>query len=179
MGEIIKYNKNASQPFGIFDLSPYYPDEAVSVKRGFKLLSPKTLLIRDELVLKPGAKEVSCRFITNAAVKISRNTAILSQNGKTFYLRCLLSDGFKLKVITAKPYSKEEKPIKGVNIVEITISNSDKLLSIPVLLSNKIDICFTTDYTNLHRLSAKYIFNLCSSENRRSAKLNLWWNFLI
>jgi len=139
MGEIIKYNKNASQPFGIFDLSTYYPDEAVSVKRGFKLLSPKTVLVRDEIVLKPGAKEVSWRFITNAEVKINGNTAILSQNGKIFYIRCLLSDGFKLKVIQAKPYSKEEKPIIGVNIVEITLSASEKLISIPVLLSNKID----------------------------------------
>ncbi len=136
-GELIKYNKNGSQPFGIFDLSPYYPNAAVSVMRGLKLLSAKTILLRDEIVLRPGVKEVSWRFITNAEVKINGNTAILSQNGKMFYIRCLLSDGFKLKVIPAKPNSKEEKPVRNVNIVEITLNASDKLLSIPVLLSNK------------------------------------------
>lgn len=155
MGEIIKYNKNASQPFGIFDLSTYYQDEAVSVKRGFKLLSPKTVLVRDEIVLKPGAKEVSWRFITNAEVKINGNTAILSQNGKIFYIRCLLSDGFKLKVIPAKPYSKEEKPIIGVNIVEITLSASEKLISIPVLLSNKIDEFEKNSQVNLQLMDWK------------------------
>ena len=149
MGEIIKYNKNASQPFGIFDLSPYYPDEAVSVMRGFKLLSPKTVLVRDDIILKPGAKEVSWRFITKAEVKINGNTAILSQNGKMFYIRCLLSDGFQMKAFPAVPWSKEEKPIKGISIVEITLKASGKLLSIPVLLSNKIDESEKNSQVNL------------------------------
>jgi len=81
-GEIIKVNKNGLYPFGIFDLSSYYPDQAVSVMRGFKLLSPKTLLVKDEIALKPGSKEVSWRFVTRAEVQINGNTAILSQNGK-------------------------------------------------------------------------------------------------
>ena len=123
--------------FGIFDLSTYYPDQAVSVMRGFKLLAPKAVLLRDELVLKSGTKEVSWRFITRAKVQINGNTAILSQNGKKFYLRCLLPGGFELKVFPAAPYSQQEKPIIGVNIVEITMNVSDKPLSIPVLLSNK------------------------------------------
>jgi hypothetical protein len=139
MGEIAKYNKTASQPFGIFDLSSYYAQEADSVHRGFILLSPKAVLIRDEIALKPGSKEVSWRFVTNAEVKINGNTAILSQNGKMFYIRCLLSGGFQLKTFQAKPYSKEEKPIKNVNIVEITLKATGKLVTIPVLLSNKID----------------------------------------
>lgn len=149
IGEIIKSNKNTPQPFGIFDLSPYYADEAVSVTRGFKLLSPKTVLLKDEIVLKPGGKEVSWRFITNAEVKINENTATLSQNGKIFYIRCLLTNGFQLKVFPAKPYSKEEKPINNVNIVEITRSASGKLLEIPVLLSNKMDEYVSVSDLNL------------------------------
>lgn len=101
--------------------------------------APKAVLIRDEIALKPGSKEVSWRFVTNAEVKINGNTAILSQNGKMFYIRCLLSGGFQLKTFQAKPYTKEEKPINSVNIVEITLNASGKLLSIPVLLSNKMD----------------------------------------
>lgn len=149
MGEIVKSNKDVNQPFGIFDLSSYYPDKATSVIRGFKLLAPKTVLVKDEIVLKPGAKEVSWRFITNAEVKVNRNTATLSQNGKLFYIKCLLPDVFQLKVFPAKPYSKEEKPIKGVNIVEITLNASGKLLSIPVLLSNKMDESERTSEINL------------------------------
>jgi hypothetical protein len=41
-----------------------------------------------------------------------------------------------LKVVPAKPWSKEEKPIEGVNIVEITIDTTGPLVSIPVLLEN-------------------------------------------
>ena len=155
MGEIIRYNKNAAQPFGIFDLSPYYPAEAVSVMRGFKLISPKKVLIRDEVVLKPGVKEVSWRFITNAEVRIKGNTAILSQNGKFFYIKCLLPGRFQMKVFAARPNSKEEKPIKGVNILEITLSRSDKLLSIPVLLSNQVDEPENNNETNLQLMDWK------------------------
>jgi hypothetical protein len=138
MGEIVKTNKMADQPFGIFDLSPYYPDEAVSVMRGFKLIAPKTILIRDEVILRPQSKEVTWRFVTNAKVNIEGNTAVLSQNGKMFFLKCLLSNGFQMKVSQAKTYSKEEKPIKNVNIVEITVNADGKALSIPVLMTNKI-----------------------------------------
>ncbi len=155
VGEISKYNENSSQPFGLLDLSPYYTDEAVSVYRGFKLLSPKSVLVRDELVLKPGASQVSWRFITNAAVKIKGNTAILSQNGKTFYIRCLLSGGFHLRVVKAKAYSKDEKPIDNVSIVEITLAATGKLLSIPVLMSNKMEESGITQEASLQLLDWK------------------------
>ena len=55
--------------------------------------APKAVIIRYEIALKPGSKEVSWRFVTNAEVKINGNTATLSQNGKMFYIRCLLSGG--------------------------------------------------------------------------------------
>ncbi len=138
-GDIINFNKTISKPFGIFDLEPYYPDQAISVRRGFRLLSPKTILIRDELVLKPDTRTVSWRFITRAEVQIHDNTATLSQNGKKFYIKCLLPKGFDMKVFPAKPYTDKEKTIKGINIIEITLKVSDKMLSIPVLLSNKSD----------------------------------------
>jgi hypothetical protein len=138
-GEIIKVSKEALQPFGIMDLSPYYKEQAASTMRGFKLLSPKTLLVRDEIVLKPDAKEISWRFITRAEVQIKGNTAILSQNGKKIYLRCMLQDGFQLNAFPAVPYSDKERAIKDINIVEITLNKSEKLFSIPVIMSNNLD----------------------------------------
>jgi len=44
-----------------------------------------------------------------------------------------------LQVVAAKPWSKEEKSIEGVNMVEITIDATGPLVSIPVLLGNSMD----------------------------------------
>jgi oligo-alginate lyase len=151
-GELIVVNKDSSRPYGIFDLSPCYMGQATSVKRGFRLLSSGSILLRDEIVLNPNSQKISWRFITGANVTLKGNTAILSQNGKLFYIKCLLPNGFQLQVIPAKPYSKDEKPITGVNIVEITILATDELVSIPVLLGNKMD---ESEFNNLVNLQLK------------------------
>jgi oligo-alginate lyase len=137
-GTTLKSNNKSSQPFGIFDLSPYYPDEAVSLKRGFKLLGEKTLLMRDEVELKPHSKEISWRFVTNAEVRIDGNTAMLTQNGKTFYVRCLLPSGYTMLSFPAKPNSDIERPISGVNIVEIKLNPTVRSATIPVVFTNNI-----------------------------------------
>ncbi len=148
MGEISGSDLTSSSPFGIFDLTPYFQGEAVSVMRGFRLISPKTILMRDELQLRKGTEKVSWRFNTNAEVKIDGNVAVLSQNGKKFYIRNLLSNETHMRVFSAEPYTRDEKPIKGVSIIEISLTASDKSISIPVLLSNTIDVPERSE--NLH-----------------------------
>lgn len=138
-GELIRSDKDGAKPYGIFDISSSYPDQATSVLRGFKLLSPDVILIRDEITLKPDSKKVSWRFLTNADVKIDGNTATLSQNNKKFYIQCLLADGFSMRSFPAHTNTPGEKKIKDVTIVEIDIISSGKSTSIPVLISNHIE----------------------------------------
>jgi len=137
-GELIKSNTNAATPFGIFDISSSYPDEATSVLRGFKLLSPDAIMVRDEVTLKPTSKKVAWRFLTNADVKIDRNTATLTQNNKKFYIQCLLNDGYTIKAFPAKPNMAGEKPIKDVTIIEITVQPKDNMVTMPVVMGREI-----------------------------------------
>lgn len=137
-GEIVKADPASYSPFGILDLTPYYQDQVISAMRGFRLLEPNVFLIRDEIRFKSKTGRISWRFVTNADVSIDGNMAILSQNGKKFYIRT--SDGNHISVFPAKPYTTEEKPIKGVNIIEISQAPTGNSALIPVILSNKKEL---------------------------------------
>ncbi|MDZ7608250.1 MAG: DUF4962 domain-containing protein [Cyclobacteriaceae bacterium] len=67
---IVKSNRNAPQPFGIYDLSPAYP-EATKVLRGFKLLSDDCIMVRDEITFSDSPKKVRWAIITDATVSVS------------------------------------------------------------------------------------------------------------
>lgn len=134
-GELVRFQTETPQPFGIFDMSAAYQDQAVSAKRGFMLLSPESILIRDEIELKPGAGEVSWRFVTEAEVSVAGNQVTLSQNGKQFFIQYLLQNGYRIQVLDAKPYTEREKPIHHVRIVDITVPVSGKTVAIPVVLT--------------------------------------------
>lgn len=133
-GKLIKADKKSSQPFGIFDISAPYKDQAISVLRGFKLLSDDVILIRDEITPKQKSKNISWKFYTNAEVKIDGNLAILSQKGKEFYIQCISKTAFKMIVQEAKNHIAEEKPLNNIRYIEIIVSASEKQLSIPVLM---------------------------------------------
>ena len=133
-GELVRYNKSQAKPFGIFDLSPAYPEQVSIALRGFKLLSSDAVLIRDEVTLAPDAKKISWRFLTKADVKINGNIVTLTQNKKTFYLKCLVDEGFTLNVFPARATNPGEIPIEGVSIIEISLKPSVRNVTIPVVL---------------------------------------------
>ena len=137
-GELIRSNTISTTPFGIFDMSAGYSDEAGSVLRGFKLLSSDAILVRDEIRLKPGSKKVAWRFITDAEVNISGNTATLTKNNKKFFIQCLLGSGFTMKSFPAQTNTEGEKPISGVTIIEITVKSKERLVYIPVVMGRQI-----------------------------------------
>jgi oligo-alginate lyase len=138
-GELIKSNKSAAKLFGIFDISTSYPDQVSSAQRGFKLLSPNAILVRDEITLKPESKKVAWRFLTNADVKIKGNTVTLSQNNKKFYIQCLLTNGYTIKSFRATTNGPGQKPINDVTIIEITIHPSQSSIIIPVVLGKDVN----------------------------------------
>ena len=137
-GELICSNKNTSKPFGVFDISSTYPNQVSSALRGFKMITPDAVLVRDEVTLKPGSKKVAWRFLTNAAVKVDGGTATLTQNDKKFYVKCVLSEGFTMKTFPATTNGPGQKPIEGATIIEIAINASKSSVSIPVLLGRDI-----------------------------------------
>ena len=137
-GKLLRVKKTGNSPYGIFDISPAYKGQASSVLRGFKLLSSDIILIKDEIDTKGKTKNISWKFFTNAEVQIKGNTATLSQNGKQFYIQCLLENGFTMNVKEPKTYTPEEKPLENVRYIEISLDNPKKSTTIPVLMSKSL-----------------------------------------
>jgi len=82
---VSKSDINEKQPYGIYDLSPAYP-EASKVLRGFKLLNDQCILVRDEITFSDSPQKVRWAIVTDATVSISGNKADLLKNGKHFYM---------------------------------------------------------------------------------------------
>jgi hypothetical protein len=148
-GELLKSNKTSRMPFGILDMSASYKDQASSVLRGFKLLSPEAVLIKDEIILKDKTGKATWHFLTEAAVSIKGNTATLSQDGKKFYIRCLLPKGYTMQVKKPKTNTPGEKPIIGASIIEIAVSPAAGTVSIPVILGKNIGNIQTGPHADL------------------------------
>lgn len=144
-GELAAANKETAQPFGILDMGAAYKDQASSVRRGFKLLSPKVVLVRDEIKPEREAQKISWKFFTMADVTVNGDTAMLSQHGKSFYIVCLPGSGARMamSVQEVRAHSEKEKPVDGVRLVEITasLSGGGEEVSIPVLMGNDLAQC--------------------------------------
>lgn len=118
-GSLLRSNDKPEQPFGIIEMSSSYKDQASSVLRGFKMLSPDLILNRDEVTLKNGSEEVNWRFITDADVEKKEAYIELSKDGKFFYLYPYPEGKHEIRTFEAKTNSPSENPLSGVTVVEI------------------------------------------------------------
>jgi len=119
-GSLLKWNAGLDHPFGIFEMSSSYTDQATSVLRGFRMLSPEIIMIRDETTLKNGSEEANWRFITDATVEAKGTYITLTKNGKFFYLYPYPEGKHEIRTFEAKTNSPSENPLTGVTVVEIS-----------------------------------------------------------
>ena len=139
-GILVKSDTESAQPFGVFDLSSSYIDQATSVLRGFRELEKDIVLCRDEVSLDKNSKKVNWRFITDANVVHKKTFIELSKNGKTFYLYPFPVNKDEIKTFEAKTNSAREKRLSGITVIEITAQpHLSNHVSISVLMGNDFD----------------------------------------
>jgi hypothetical protein len=75
----------------ILDLSAAYSEDAHSVFRGIKVVPEGGVLVQDEVVWLPGAKDHDLRWqmMTDAQLGIQANKAVLSKNGRMLHARII------------------------------------------------------------------------------------------
>lgn len=99
------------------EMSSVYPSQASNVERTFRLVSDEAIEIADAVTLLDGAHTVSFSAITSADVTISGNKATLAKDGKKITLHFAANTPGRLRTQEAKPYSPEEKPLKGHTLI--------------------------------------------------------------
>ena len=138
--KMTEFNDSAIQPFGIFDMSQVYL-EAATVERGFKLLNDDQVLVRDEITFTGTPQKIRWGMMTDANVELLGDQAVLTKNGKKFYLKASANHDVAFQVEDAQAYHEETKDNTGKRLLHIVLNEngSHKFVEISVVLGNNIN----------------------------------------
>ena len=113
---------DGEQPEATFDLSNTLEGQVKSAKRKFLKDSPLSITIEDEIELSENTKLITWQMITLADVEITKNGAILKQDGKTLQLQNLSHPEIMVSVVSLDPTPLElDRHIEGLKRIEIRI----------------------------------------------------------
>jgi len=138
--DVVEYKGNINQPYGIVDMSTVYL-EATRTRRGFKLLNNDQILIRDEIVFDRNPASVRWGMLTDAKVEVSGDKAILTKNGKKFYLHAFSDEAVQFEVEPASAYHKQAKDNSGNSLLFFVTNDNkeEKLVEISVVMGRNLN----------------------------------------
>ncbi len=140
-GVLSEYETETERPFGVIDMSEMYKDQAKSVKRGFKLLDNRVMLIQDEITPLSDNQSICWTLITKAEIETDGNSAILKSEGKQFIIKAITPSNVKINIEEAKTYSTAENTLSGYTLLKIIVSSNDlKNNPLRILAGNDKDL---------------------------------------
>ncbi|MDR1583598.1 MAG: heparinase II/III-family protein [Prevotellaceae bacterium] len=114
--------REGAAPEAVFDLTAPYEGLLKSAKRTFTKDSPSSLLISDEIETSPETKLITWQLMTVADVELTKDGAILRQDGKTLHLKNLSHPNYSLSIISLDPAPLAlDRQIKGLKRIELRI----------------------------------------------------------
>jgi hypothetical protein len=134
--EFTAFSGQGEEAFAVLDLSSVFAGQASSVKRGYKLLDGRSVLIQDEIAgAKPGAR-VRWAMLTSAEVVVDGAHATLRENGRELRAELLGATKAEFSVIPADPPANGyDAPNPGRRILVATVSaGSDGAVALAVWL---------------------------------------------
>ena len=115
---------DSETPGAVFEMTSLYPC-AQSVTRRFTLTSDSSLLVTDQVEAK-GKHDLCWIGATRADVTVKGPEAILSKNGKSFYLKIITPAGSKFTSEPAKPFTQYEKGLEGITMIHCNVPFKEK-----------------------------------------------------
>jgi hypothetical protein len=114
--------KEGARPEAVFDITGPFAGLLKSAKRTFSKDSPSSLIITDEIETLPETKLITWQLMTVADVELTKDGAILRQNGKTLRLKNLSHAHFTLSVVALDPAPLAlDRQIKRLKRIELRI----------------------------------------------------------
>jgi hypothetical protein len=106
----------------VADLSAVYQPRADKVLRGVAIVEQNKVIVRDEITAGSLNTTVRWNMLTAASVSIQNsNTAILTQNGKSLFLKVLEPATIQLRTWSTAPTNPYEDPNPGTTFVGFEI----------------------------------------------------------
>jgi hypothetical protein len=114
--------KEGAQPEAIFDITAPFGDKLKSAKRTFTKDSPTSLVITDEIETSDMTKIITWQLMTTADVELTKDGAILRQEGKMLRLENISHPELALSIIPLDPAPMElDRQIKGLKRIELRV----------------------------------------------------------
>jgi hypothetical protein len=139
---LVKSYRTGKRPQVTFDLTPSLEGMVTSSIRTFTGDGKRMLLIEDEIIPSDSTRTVTWQLITQAAVTVNQNGAILKQDGQELKLLNLSHPDLDFKVISLDPPPHRlDKQIDQLKRVELVVAPEngfqDKAFAIRVRLEGK------------------------------------------
>jgi hypothetical protein len=133
------FNDTETEPFGIFDLTEVCR-EAEKAERGFRLLTDDRILIRDEINFGGLPKKVRWAMITDAEIELAGDKAILTKNGKRFFIQAFAEQTVKFEIKDASAYHNDAKENTGKKVLFFVLNENlnRSTVNISVVLGNNL-----------------------------------------
>jgi hypothetical protein len=126
---LVDQYSTGKNPSVTFNLTPTFKGQLKSAFRTFTKDSERSLLIEDKIISAPSTKMVTWQLITQADVELTRQGAILKQEGQTLKLTNLSHPDIKFTIVPLDPPPhKLDKRIDQLKRIELRIpveSNGD------------------------------------------------------
>ena len=118
----LKEFKEGSRPEATIDMKDVFGDLLTSASRRFVKEDDHSLLIEDRIVVNDSTKSVTWQLITAADVEITKNGALLKQDGKQLKLENLSHPDVMVSVISLDPPPLElDRTIKNLKRIELRL----------------------------------------------------------
>jgi len=120
--QIVAFSNNATTPFAVLDLTSVFAGQATAVKRGFRLVGERSVLIQDELTGVKAGATVRWAMVTDTDVSVDGATATLRDHVHVLHAQLLAPAGAKFSVIPADPPKNDyDAPNPGRRILIATV----------------------------------------------------------
>ncbi|MEQ9221705.1 MAG: heparinase II/III family protein [Cyclobacteriaceae bacterium] len=112
--------KEGQQPEVTIDMTDLYFGNIHSVKRRFVKESDRSILVEDNIITNDSTQSITWGLMTQAEIRLTKDGAVLNQDGKELRLTVLDPKGLSLSVISLDPPPMGiDKTIENLKRIEI------------------------------------------------------------
>jgi hypothetical protein len=121
MASVIGF-KEGDRPEATIDMTPAFEGQLKNAQRKFVKDSPTSLVIEDEIGLSEETKLITWQLMTTADVEVTKEGALLKQDGKTLKLENLSHPDITVSVVSLFPAPlKLDRQMEGLKRIELRI----------------------------------------------------------
>jgi Heparinase II/III-like protein len=121
---IVAFGSTPERGFAVADLTPAYPDEAASLRRGIALLDRARVLVQDEYRPTQSGLPLHWTMVTRAKVDLADDgrSATLTKEGRTLRVDLLEPATARLHLGSTKPPTAAENQNEGTAMLAIDVT---------------------------------------------------------